>query len=388
MYQRIISVLLAGLLLLGLVPAVHAAGPDIAAPSAILMDAATGTVLFEKNAHEKLAPASVTKVMTLLLVMEALESGRISWGDTVTASDHAAGKGGSQVYLEPGEQMSMDEMLKSVVVSSANDCATALAEHIAGSEAAFVEMMNARAAELKLTDTHFVNCTGLDDEPNAAEHLTSAHDIAVMSRELLKHDDIRKYTTIWMDTVRDGKFGLSNTNKLVRFYEGTTGLKTGYTSAAGHCLSASAKRDGIELIAVVLHCASSTDRFQSAKALLDYGFANYALVSAETPEPLAAIPVRLGTADAVAPVLQQSAPILIDKAVQAQVSKAVTLEPELTAPVATGQQVGTMTVTAGDKTLAVIPIVASETVDRLTLWQLTVRLLRRLCMGGSASAAG
>ena len=388
MYQRIISVLLAGLLLLGLVPAVHAAGPDIAAPSAILMDAATGTVLFEKNAHEKLAPASVTKVMTLLLVMEALESGRISWGDTVTASDHAAGKGGSQVYLEPGEQMSMDEMLKSVVVSSANDCATALAEHIAGSEAAFVEMMNARAAELKLTDTHFVNCTGLDDEPNAAEHLTSAHDIAVMSRELLKHDDIRKYTTIWMDTVRDGKFGLSNTNKLVRFYEGTTGLKTGYTSAAGHCLSASAKRDGIELIAVVLHCASSTDRFQSAKALLDYGFANYALVSAETPAPLAAIPVRLGTADAVAPVLQQSAPILIDKAVQAQVSKAVTLEPELTAPVAAGQQVGTMTVTAGDNTRAVIPLVASETVDRLTLWQLTVRLLRRLCMGGSASAAG
>ena len=388
MYQRIISVLLAGLLLLGLVPAVHAAGPDIAAPSAILMDAATGTVLFEKNAHEKLAPASVTKVMTLLLVMEALESGRISWGDTVTASDHAAGKGGSQVYLEPGEQMSMDEMLKSVVVSSANDCATALAEHIAGSEAAFVEMMNARAAELKLTDTHFVNCTGLDDEPSAAEHLTSAHDIAVMSRELLKHDDIRRYMTIWMDTVRDGTFGLSNTNKLVRFYEGTTGLKTGYTSAAGHCLSASAKRDGIELIAVVLHCASSTDRFQSAKALLDYGFANYALVSAETPELLAAIPVRLGTADAVAPVLQQSAPILIDKAVQAQVSKAVTLEPELTAPVAAGQQVGTMTVTAGDKTLAVIPIVASETVDRLTLWQLTVRLLRRLCMGGSASAAG
>ena len=388
MYQRIISVLLAGLLLLGLVPAVHAAGPDIAAPSAILMDAATGTVLFEKNAHEKLAPASVTKVMTLLLVMEALESGRISWGDTVTASDHAAGKGGSQVYLEPGEQMSMDEMLKSVVVSSANDCATALAEHIAGSEAAFVEMMNARAAELKLTDTHFVNCTGLDDEPSAAEHLTSAHDIAVMSRELLKHDDIRKYTTIWMDTVRDGKFGLSNTNKLVRFYEGTTGLKTGYTSAAGHCLSASAKRDGIELIAVVLHCASSTDRFQSAKALLDYGFANYALVSAETPAPLAAIPVRLGTAEAVAPVLPQSAPILLDTAVQAQVSKAVTLEPELTAPVAAGQQVGTMTVTAGDKTLAVIPIVASETVDRLTLWQLTVRLLRRLCMGGSASAAG
>lgn len=384
MYQRIVCIVLAGLLVLGLIPAVHAAGPEIAAPSAILMDAATGTILYEKNAHEKLAPASVTKVMTLLLVMEALESGRISWGDTVTASDHAAGKGGSQVYLEPGEQMSMDEMLKSVVVSSANDCATALAEHIAGSEAAFVEMMNARAAELNLTDTHFVNCTGLDDEPSAAEHLTSAHDIAVMSRELLTHDDIRRYTTIWMDTVRGGKFGLSNTNKLVRFYEGTTGLKTGYTSTAGHCLSASAKRDGIELIAVVLHCASSTDRFQSAKALLDYGFANYALVSAEPPETLTPIPVRLGTKDALTPALQQSAPILIDKALQAQVTKTVTLEPELEAPVEAGQRVGTMTVTAGDKTLAEIPVVASESIDRLTLWQLATQLLRRLCMSSGA----
>ena len=381
MYQRIVCIVLAGLLVLGLIPAVRAAGPEIAAPSAILMDAATGTILYEKNAHEKLAPASVTKVMTLLLVMEALESGRISWGDTVTASDHAAGKGGSQVYLEPGEQMGMEEMLKSVVVSSANDCATALAEHIAGSEAAFVEMMNARAAELNLTDTHFGNCTGLDDEPSAAEHLTSAHDIAVMSRELLKHDDIRKYTTIWMDTVRGGKFGLSNTNKLVRFYEGTTGLKTGYTSAAGHCLSASAKRDGIELIAVVLHCASSTDRFQSAKALLDYGFANYALISAEPPEELSPIRVRLGTQNALTPVLQQSAPILIDKAVQAQVTKTVVLEPELEAPVEAGQQVGTMTVAAGDKTLAEIPIVAAESIPRLTLWDLTVQLLRRLCMG-------
>ena len=237
---------------------------EVAAPSAILMETATGTVLFEKNAHEKLPPASVTKVMTLLLVMEALESGRISWDDTVTASETAAAKGGSQVYLEAGEQMTMDEMLKSVVVSSANDCATALAEHIAGSEAAFVTMMNERAAQLGMNDTHFINCTGLDDEPDAAEHLTSAYDIAVMSRELLKHEDIRKYTTIWMDTVRNGEFGLSNTNKLVRFYEGTTGLKTGYTSAAGHCLSASAMRGGVEYVAVVLHCANSGERFQAA----------------------------------------------------------------------------------------------------------------------------
>lgn len=353
---------------------------DIAAPSAILMDVATGTVLYEKNAHEKLAPASVTKVMTLLLVMEALEQGRIQWTDTVTASDTAAAKGGSQVYLEPGEQMSMDDMLKSVVVSSANDCATALAEHVAGSEPAFVQQMNARAAELGLQDTHFVNCTGLDDEPNAAEHLTSAHDLAVMSRELLQHEEIKKYTTIWMDTVRDGQFGLSNTNKLVRFYEGTTGLKTGYTSAAGHCLSASAQRDGMELVAVVLHCANSTDRFESAKALLNYGFANYALADTEPSEPLPHLSVSLGTASLVTPVLQERSPLLIKKALLPQIQKTVDLPEDLEAPIAKGQQLGTMTITAGDQTLAQIPIIAQESVDRLTLWQLTVKLLRQLCM--------
>ena len=381
MKQRILSVLLALVLLLGVLPAARAEGVEIAAPSAILMDAATGTILYEKNAHEKLAPASVTKVMTLLLVMEALDSGRISWDDMVTASETAAGKGGSQVYLEVGEQMSMDEMLKSVVVSSANDCATALAEHVAGSEAAFVERMNARAAELGLEDTHFVNCTGLDDEPNASEHLTSAYDIAVMSRELLKHDEIRKYTTIWMDTVRDGQFGLSNTNKLVRFYQGTTGLKTGYTKAAGHCLSASAQRDGIELIAVVLHCESSSDRFQSAKALLDYGFANYALVSAELPDAPEPIGVKLGTQSLVTPVLQESAPILVEKGEQARVTKTVTLPEEVTAPVAAGQQLGTLTIAAGERTLAEIPIVSPIAIDRLTLWELTVQLLKRACMG-------
>ena len=381
MKQRILSVLLALALMLCVLPAARAEGVEIAAPSAILMDAATGTILYEKNAHEKLAPASVTKVMTLLLVMEALDSGRISWDDMVTASETAAGKGGSQVYLEVGEQMSMDEMLKSVVVSSANDCATALAEHVAGSEAAFVERMNARAAELGLEDTHFVNCTGLDDEPNAAEHLTSAYDIAVMSRELLKHDEIRKYTTIWMDTVRDGQFGLSNTNKLVRFYQGTTGLKTGYTKAAGHCLSASAQRDGIELIAVVLHCESSSDRFQSAKALLDYGFANYALVSAELPEAPEPIRVKLGTQSLVTPVLQESAPVLIEKGEQARVTKTVALPEELTAPIAAGEQIGTLTIATDERTLAEIPIVSPVAIERLTLWELTVQLLRRTCMG-------
>ena len=381
MKQRILSVLLALALMICVLPAAKAEGLEIAAPSAILMDAATGTILYEKNAHERLAPASVTKVMTLLLVMEALDSGRITWDDMVTASETAAGKGGSQVYLEVGEQMSMDEMLKSVVVSSANDCATALAEHVAGSEAAFVERMNARAAELGLEDTHFVNCTGLDDEPNAAEHLTSAYDIAVMSRELLKHDEIRKYTTIWMDTVRDGQFGLSNTNKLVRFYQGTTGLKTGYTKAAGHCLSASAQRDGIELIAVVLHCESSSDRFQSAKTLLDYGFANYALVSAELPDAPEPIRVKLGTQTLVTPVLQDSAPILIEKGEQARVTKTVTLPEEVTAPIAAGQQIGTLTIATDTRTLAEIPIVSPVAIERLTLWELTVQLLRRTCMG-------
>lgn len=375
-----IALFLAVVCILGTIVGVQAAELEIAAPSAILIDGATGTVLYEKNAHERLAPASVTKVMTLLLVMEALDRGQISWEDRVTASPAAAAKGGSQIYLEPGEQMSMDEMLKSVVVSSANDCATALGEHVAGSEAAFVNLMNERAADMGLKDTHFVNCTGLDDEPNATEHLTSAYDLAMISRELLRHDRIREYTTIWTDTVRGGTFGLSNTNKLVRFYEGTTGLKTGYTSAAGHCLAASAKRDGMELIAVVLHCGSSVDRFESAKALLSYGFANYALVDGEPPYPLSPIPVSLGEQDLVTPILRQTAPILIEKTELSRITKTLDLPEVLEAPVASGQQLGTMTISAGEKVLAQIPIVANAPVDRLTLWQLTLKLLKSMCM--------
>lgn len=380
MWKRIIACLLT-LCLLPL-PMARAAEPEVAAPSAILMDAATGTVLYEKNAHERLRPASVTKVMTLLLVMEALEDGRISWEDRVTASEAAAAKGGSQVYLEVGEQMSMDEMLKSVVVSSANDCATALAEHVAGSESAFVAMMNERAEELGCEQTHFVNCTGLDDGENASEHLTSAYDIAVMSRALLSHKEIKKYTTIWMDTVREGKFGLSNTNKLVRFYDGTTGLKTGYTSQAGHCLSASAERDGIELIAVVLHCESSTDRFESAKTLLNYGFAGFALVHAVPNEPLPTLKVRLGTESILTPQVENASELLISRSELSQVTKTVVMEPEITAPVAAGQQVGTLRIETEERVLAEIPIVAPRAVERLTLWQMTTKILRSLCMGG------
>ena len=378
--RKILVGFLVTVLLLGCIPIARAAEIEVAAPSAILMDAATGTVLYEKNANEKLPPASVTKVMTLLLVMEALERGQISMEDQVIASEAAAGKGGSQVYLEPGEQMSMDEMLKSVVVSSANDCATALAEHVAGSEAAFVEQMNRRAAELGMTDTHFVNCTGLDDEPNAAEHLTTAHDIAIMSRQLLMHDKIRDYTTIWMDTVRNGEFGLSNTNKLVRFYEGTTGLKTGYTSSAGHCLAASAQRDGIELIAVVLHCSSSSERFESAKALLNYGFANYALIDPLPEEPLPTVQVKLGKESLLTPTLQASAPILIQKSQRSKVSKTITLSEEIEAPIEAGAQLGVMTLYTPEEVLAEIPIIAPKAVEKLSIWDLALRLLRAMCM--------
>lgn len=287
MKKKLLCIALAFVFTVGLGLTAQAEDLALPAPSCILMEKDTGQILYEENAHEKLRPASVTKIMTLLLVLEALDNGSIGWDDTVTTSAAAAAKGGSQIYLEENEQLPLREMLKSVVVSSANDCACALAEHVAGSEAAFVSRMNDRAAELGMTDTHFVNCTGLDDGPDADTHLTTAYDIALMSCALLKHEEIKEYTTIWMDTVRNGQFGLSNTNKLVRFYDGTTGLKTGYTSAAGYCLSASAERGGMELVAVVLHCKTSVDRFESAKALLNYGFSGYALV---TPQPEGGIP--------------------------------------------------------------------------------------------------
>ena len=372
----VLLVLLAGALL----PAVRAAELDLPAPSYVLMERSTGEVLLEHNAHERLRPASVTKVMTLLLIMEALDDGRIGWDDMVQTSAAAAAKGGSQIYLEENEQLPLEEMLKSIVVSSANDCACAMAEHIAGSEAAFVEMMNARAEQLGMTDTRFVNCTGLDDEPEAAEHLTTAYDIALMSRELLGHEAIKKYTTIWMDTVRDGQFGLSNTNKLVRFYDGTTGLKTGYTSAAGHCLSASAERNGMELIAVVLHCASSTDRFESAKALLNYGFSNYALITPELGE-LPAVPVTLGTAAEITPVLADETPILIDKALAAGVETRVCVDESVTAPVEAGQTLGTLTITSGGQTIAERDLVAPEAVEALRWGDVFLQMLRALCMG-------
>ena len=358
---------------------VHAAPAEVAAKSALLMDAATGTILYEQNSHEKLAPASVTKVMTMLLIMEAIDDGRIRWEDTVTASETAAAKGGSQIYLKVGETMSVTDMVKSIAVSSANDCACAMAEHLAGSEEAFVDAMNARAAELGMKDTHFVNCTGLDDDPNAAEHLTSAHDIAIMSRELLvNHPDIRKFTTIWMDTVRNGTFGLSNTNKLVRFYSGATGLKTGFTANAGYCLSASAQREGMELIAVVMGSQTSKERFAACKSLLDYGFANYALVTPEVSG--GAVPVKLGTAAAVKAVPSENGQLLIDRSQRGSVTTDVALEETVTAPVSRGQRLGTMTVRSGEQVLAQIPLVAAEPVPKLSWGALFGRVLGQIAM--------
>ena len=375
-----IGILLALCMVLLCVTPVKAANLEVAAKSALLMDMTTGAVLYEQNAHEKLAPASVTKVMTMLLIMEAIDSGKIAWDDTVTVSEAAAAKGGSQIYLKVGETMSVSDMLKSVAVSSANDCACALAEHVAGSEKAFVEKMNIRAAQLGMNDTHFVNCSGLDDDPDAKNHLTCAYDIALMSRELmLGHPEIQKFTTIWMDTVRDGAFGLSNTNKLIRFYPGATGLKTGFTSAAGYCLSATAQRDGLSLIAVVMGAKTSQERFAGCKSMLDYGFANYALIEPEAPTSNT-IPVKLGTQTVVEAVPGEDVKLLIDKGQKDQINVQVTLEEHLTAPISKGQKVGALTVRVGEQVLSQVPMVARETVPRLTWWDIFLQLLQRIAM--------
>ena len=379
--KRRISLLLVCVLLLGVlcVP-VYGAALEVPAKSAFLMDVTTGTVLYESNAHEALPPASVTKVMTMLLIMEAIDSGKIGWEDMVTASEEAAGKGGSQIYLKVGETMSVSDMVKSIAVSSANDCACAMAEHLAGSESAFVEQMNQRAQELGMNDTHFVNSTGLDDDPEAKSHLTSAHDIAVMSRQLLKyHPDIKKYTTIWMDTVRNGTFGLSNTNKLVRFYNGATGLKTGFTTSAMYCLSASAEREGMELVAVVMGCETSQKRLAACKSLLDYGFANYALVTPQLPADNT-VAVKLGQKDFVKAVPSEGGAMLIDKSQKNSVTTEVTLEESVNAPVSKGQRLGTMTVKAGEQVLAQIPMIAEETVARQGWWEIFWQVLGKFSM--------
>ncbi len=379
--KRLGCMLLAAMLVLAaMIPAVRAETPQYCGKSYCLIDAATGKLLLAHNEHEPLAPASVTKIMTLLLIMEAVDSGQIGWDDLVTASEAAAAKGGSQVYLKVGETMRVEEMVKSITVSSANDCACAMAELLAGTESSFVEKMNARAKELGMEDTNFVNCTGLDDSPDASKHRTSAYDIALMSRELLtKHPDIKKFTTIWMDSVRNGAFGLSNTNKLVRFYPGCTGLKTGFTSSAGYCLSASALRDGMELIAVVMGCETSADRFASCRQMLDYGFAGYALYTAEIPAA-EGIPVKLGTEKSIVPVPEKSSQLLVEKSELSSITTETTLLPELTAPVHKGSELGVVTVRSGDKVLARISLIAPEDVEKLGWSDLFLRIFEKMAM--------
>ena len=371
--KQLRSALLALLLTLSL--AVPAAAEELAvdAQACLLMEKATGEVLYAVNEHEQLEPASVTKVMTLLLVMEAIDSGALGYDDVVTASAYACSMGGSQIWLEENEQMTVEDLLKAVCVASANDASVALAEHVAGSAEAFVEKMNQRAAELGMADTHFVNPTGLPAEG----HVTSAYDIALMSRELiLHHPDIRRFTTIWMDSLRDGAFGLSNTNKLIRYYEGATGLKTGSTDAALYCLSATAERDGMELIAVVMAAPTSDKRFAAAQSLLNYGFSTYTLAEARPEGVLPPVAVTLGERQSFQPVLGEGTALLLEKARAGELETAVSLPEVLPAPVEQGQQVGTMTVTAGGETVAEIPILAGESVARLTYGQLLLRCLR------------
>lgn len=346
----------------------------ITSRAALLMEKSTGQILYARNEHEQLEPASVTKVMTLLLTMEAIDSGTIHYDDVVTVSADAAGMGGSQVFLAEGEQITVEELLKAVCVASGNDAAVALAEKVAGVHELFVEQMNRRAAELGMEDTHFVNCTGL----TAEGHVTSAHDIALMSRELiLHHPDIRRFTTIWMDTIRNGAFQLANTNKLIRFYDGATGLKTGYTASAGYCISATAERDGMELIAVIMKAPDKDARTKDAKALLNYGFSTYALVSAAPQDPLTPVPVAMGTADAVQPIAEtENASVLVERSKAGGLTQTVTLEPQVTAPVAAGQRLGELSVLDGDTVLVTVPLVAQEAVARRSWGQVFTQLLR------------
>ena len=357
-----------------------AAGPAVSCPSALLMEKQTGTVLFAQDEHTPREPASVTKIMTLLLVMEAIDSGALSYDDVVTGSAHAAGMGGSQIWLKENEQMTVRDLLKAVCIVSGNDAAVALAEHLAGSEDAFVERMNARAQELGMNDTHFANCTGLPAE----RHLTSACDIALMSRELiLHHPDIRQFTTVWMDSLRGGESMLVNTNKLIRFYDGATGLKTGSTGSAGYCLSATAEKNGMELIAVVLKGKTSDERFSDAKSLLNYGFSTWSLVTVTPDEVLPPVPVMLGVRGTVQPVLTSENTLLVEKTLANSLTKEIALAESVAAPVYAGDTLGQLTVRdAAGNTVAELPILAGEDVGHVTFVQMLGRCLARgFCMG-------
>lgn len=348
---------------------------ELAAPSAVLMEASTGKVLFEKNAHEQRPSASITKVMTLLLVMEALDSGKIALDDMVAASEHASSMGGSDIWLEPGETMSVDDLLKATVIASANDAAVALAEHVAGSEESFVQQMNQKAAGLGMADTVFKNCNGLDEEG----HLTSAYDVALMSRTLIAHEDIFRYTQTWMDELRGGKTQLVNTNKLLKSYSGITGLKTGTTGQAGSCMAATAERDGMSLVAVVLGCATTQDRFSAAASLLDYGFSNWALASPALPlAELVPVKVEQGMQSSVATEARELEGVVVPKGREGEVECQVSLEESVAAPVEQGQTVGRITYTLDGELLGETPVTAKSAVEELTFSSAFGRLFQAL----------
>lgn len=372
---------LAALTLCCTLPAAQATGePAVSAKASLLMERETGRVLYSDHADEELELASVTKVMTMLLVVEALDQGQIHLEDTVTASAYAASMGGSQIFLKEGEQMTVDDLLKAVAVASGNDAAVALAEFVSGSETAFVDAMNARAAELGMEHTHFVNCNGLP----ASGHYSSAYDIALMSRELLCHHVIRDYTSIWMDTLRDGAFGLSNTNKLVRYYPGATGLKTGSTDGAGYCISASAMQGNMELIAVVLGSDTSQARFDSAKSLLNYGFAGWTMVDAQPEEDIPAVPVTLGKAETVAGEITQPLRILVEKSKAGAVTTEYTLSETVSAPVARGDSLGTLRVLVEGEPVLEAEITAVEDVARKGFLDVVGDLFSGMAMQGTA----
>ncbi|MBQ8369397.1 MAG: D-alanyl-D-alanine carboxypeptidase [Clostridia bacterium] len=344
---------------------------DVNADSAVLMDAATGTVLYAKNADSALPPASVTKIMTLLLFMEEVERGNIRLDEEISVSEYAASMGGSQVYLEPGETMAAEEMLKCVIIASANDGAVALAEKVAGSEEAFVALMNERAAELGMDNTHFENVTGLDDDTE--KHLTSAYDIALMSRELISHETILKYSSIWMDTIRDGAFGLTNTNRLIRFYDGATGLKTGSTSKAGFCISATAQRDGMHLIAVIMGAPTRDIRNEAARQLLDYGFSKVSLYRHDGGDA-GEIRVTGGTRETVR---YQSEPfvLLLPKGKAKDVQIELLPDESAPAPIEAGDRVGTIRYLSDGEVIGESALTASESVGRITFGTLFLKML-------------
>lgn len=379
--KKTISLILAVIIMLSACLISNAAGEttpiEIKAKAAVLMDASTGKVLMKYNENERLYPASVTKIMPLLIICEAIDEGKISLGDTVTVTGSAASKGGSQIWLKEGEQMTVDELLKATAVYSANDACTALGEYIAGSDEAFVKMLNDKAAQLGMMNTHFENCTGLDD--TTENHLTTALDVAIMSRELLKHEIIMNYTTIWMDSLRNGQTELVNTNKLVRFYEGTTGLKTGTTSKAGCCVSASAMRDGTHLIAVVMGSENSTDRFETAKAMLNWGFANYSTVTPVVDTSLIPeVGVINGVVDKIKPEIPPINPVLIEKGREGDITQTIDLAVDVAAPVEQGQVLGNVTFRLGDETIGVYNLTSPSAVESLTFGIIFKRIINAI----------